>query len=97
VPESPLDRLLKTPTDPAHTISNNDSVQSFSVRSPEDLASDGRRYVLRVDQLNQTAWIEVSGGIADHLTGTFGPWPLENSQVQQLLKTHKVDSKPTAD
>lgn len=89
-----LERLLRTPPEPVLEILHGESIQRFPVSSAEDLASDGRRFVLFVDKSNQTAWIEVSGGIADHLNKTYGPWPLTNRVVQEFLKNLSPDLSP---
>ena len=93
--ESSLYRLLKTPADPAHAISSGHAVQAIPIRSMQALASDAARYTLYIDQPNHTAWIDVSGGIADHLNETIGPWPLENLDVQQLIQSSAEESKTT--
>lgn len=61
------------------------SVETFSIDSPEELAADGRRFSLSIDASSEQAWLSVSGGIANHIEESYGPWPLTNPDVQRLL------------
>ena len=82
-----MQQLMAVPTEPSLAIPSvvTDAIQSYHIPTPEDLAADGRRYSLHLDPSSDLAWITVSGGIADHIRETFGPWPASNDEVQLLV------------
>jgi hypothetical protein len=83
-------KLLAMPASSDLTIpSASQATETFEVPSLETLASDGRRLTLSVDRRSGTAWISSSGGIGNHLSGTFGPWHCDHPTVAQLL--HEIN------
>jgi hypothetical protein len=77
---SPVDQSLSIPAD--FTSAN----LVYPIPTPQDLASDGCSHTLHVDSASGTAWIAVSGGIADHIHETSGPWRASHPDVRQLIR-----------
>ena len=83
-----VERLIATPAEQSLAIPSvvDGSTRAIHIPTYEDLASDGRRLTLHVDSVSDVAWIEVSGGIADHIHESFGPWSASHRDVQLLIE-----------
>ncbi len=82
-----LRRLLDTPatSNLARPTESVGKIVALPVPTPEEWANDGRKYTLQIDREAEIAWITVSGGIADHIRETAGPWRLSHPDVVALM------------
>jgi hypothetical protein len=87
-----LQQLLAVPVldsmshEPAKRNTDNFGGAGLRIPTPLDIASDAPSYWLHVDTKAEIVFVTRSGGIGDNLNASFGPWPINEPMVTQLIE-----------
>ena len=95
-----LQELLAIPaigsTEPSPVSHNTLSNREDALRIPtaRDFAGDSPNYWLHVNKEAGIAFVTMTGGIGGNLNATYGPWPIDEPKVNQLVECIATSADP---